>query len=527
MADAAQIPSMYSTVGQGQSNPLTQLHTFAQTQNLLQQNKVMQQEFAARKALGPIMQQSIDPDGNLNIGRLLIESSKVPEVAWKVPEMAMQAVQHQLTQAQTINQLFESEQKKLTAIGNAVTPLLTRGDIVSINDVTKALTDPALSQFITPKQSAELLAHLTQNGITSGPKLRQWLADIGLRTQGAKESLDSVYGKINPVAAGGTTSMQATSPFMGTSKQVGSITHTPTPGERNALEPVTVDRNMAQQLNIPEGTIIYKPRATTAPMQTGTGETAPGTGVQQQSNIDLGPKAVPTQRITRGPNGEVIMSPTGPLPRADAVVGPNAVAKDQSQVPAVKTLDPYRATAIKEVAEKYEPQLNEAVKAANGVKAVIIGQKEAAGHMTPGGMADFRAKAAQALQGLPGVTQQQVDAIGNGSLAWSQVFDKLSVQGATIAIGNLIHAAGGRLAQQEWARFLQAWPNLNTDPRATAKMLDFMEKLSNMTIAEKKHFDEFKKNPANDLTQWQGVWADKVSSAFDNYWDQVQKSKAK
>lgn len=521
MADASQIPSMYGNASQGMSNPLTQLHTFAQTQNLINTNIKFQQEQKFRQAIGPILQQAYDPTTKIvDPGKLVTGMAANPDTSMFALQHAQEAFRLGILQQNAIADTLKTEGIKRDVLADAAVGLLNKyGPQVKMEHVLSALADPGVRRVVPEDEFKQMIKGLVGGQVKDGPELQQFLTSYVLRQRGASEGIKRLHGDINNIGIGGETATQRIDPMTGKPRVIGSIAHTPTPAERNTMEAITVDRDMAKAIGKPEGTVIYVPRAATGPMQTGTGETAAGTGGVPPSNAPLPQNPVKTQTYRQGPNGELITTPTKP----DVNVGNTTVAgKDQAQVP-VKALDPYRAKAIAEVAEKYETKLNKDIESANAMKALIIGQKEAAANFRPGGLAEFRMKFAQAVQGLPGATDNMVKSIGNGSLEWSQVFDKLGVQGSTIAIGKLIHEAGGRLAVQEWNRFQQAWPNLNTDPKAISKMLDFMEKLSNMTLAEKRHFDEYKDNPRNDLTKWQGIWSDKVSKAFDNYWEQVQK----
>src|SRR5690348_12255714 len=93
--------NVYSSLGQGGAPPnlLGPMASYAGIQNALNQNALFQQTFRARQAMGPIAQQSIGPDGQMDWNKFAIGISTHPETAFMAPEILNQIASKKLVEA--------------------------------------------------------------------------------------------------------------------------------------------------------------------------------------------------------------------------------------------------------------------------------------------------------------------------------------------------------------------------------------------------------------------------------------------
>jgi hypothetical protein len=483
-------------------NPLTALHSLATTQNALNANLQFQQQFEARKAIGPILQQAIDPEsGSLDYNKAFMLMAQDPRTAFIANDFLNGAVQRQFTQAQTAKAVLETAVERNKTIAGATASLLALGRTPVLGpdgqvtgqaanakpeDLMRVLTSPEMSRIISPKDAVALVM---QYGSMTPAQRHDLLVQKQAQAMTANEAAANVLGKIEMQKLGGVTTPVAVVPSRGTAM--------PVPGASLGEQPTV------EQLNVPRPGLDARGRETTVPAA-------------------ASPMAVP------GPGGPVIQQPPGAppaavspgasLPPADVRVGaPLATDKDQSRVGAAPAapaapaglqsrttkLDPHSEEALKELATKYEPQLNERVQNANLLRAILGEAAELKKNFTPGGGAAVRAKLAQTLQAL-GVPAEQVDKVAGGSIDSVQAFDKLMVQSATLAMGTLFR--GTRWTQQEWLRMQDANPNLNTSPGALTKMFRFIDRIATMTQHEQQAWADYRSDDKNDLLRWEARW---------------------
>src|ERR1700676_1275900 len=99
------------------SNLLGMASQFAGTQNALNQNALFQQTFRARQAMGPLAQQSIGPDGQMDYNKFAVLLSAHPDTAFMAPDIINGMVQRQLTQQDTVAKSLSNAQSRADALG--------------------------------------------------------------------------------------------------------------------------------------------------------------------------------------------------------------------------------------------------------------------------------------------------------------------------------------------------------------------------------------------------------------------------
>jgi hypothetical protein len=129
---------------------------------------------------------------------------------------------------------------------------------------------------------------------------------------------------------------------------------------------------------------------------------------------------------------------------------------------------------------------------------------DAAHTAATGGGAETYMRLGQALQAL-GVSNKTVDAWANGSLAASQVIDKVSLGNAMSSLRQQI-PPGSRANITEFMAYLQKNPNISTDPRAMLQVFNYWNSIYDKDKAEQQALDKYK-STGGDITRWPATWA--------------------
>jgi hypothetical protein len=208
----------YATLGGRDANPLGMLAAGVSIQRGLNENQLFQQTFAARKAMGPLAQASIDPEtGQMNYNKFAMLISSHPETAWMAPDIINKLVERQLTQAHIVNAHLDAEAKKRDVINGAIGGLVVKGDDVGPTDLMHALTSQEMTEFVPPQQAAALVASAPKKG----PQLTQWIQQHAVQNAQAAEALKFVKGQYHEmVDANGNKQSVFVSPLTSTASQV-------------------------------------------------------------------------------------------------------------------------------------------------------------------------------------------------------------------------------------------------------------------------------------------------------------------
>lgn len=417
--------SPYATLGQNNAgiNLLGPMGQFAQIQNTLNQNQIFQQEFAARKMMGQLAQQSIDPETKqLDTHKFIGAISTHPETAWKAPEMIQQLVQQEKIKADTAMTVLQMEEKGQGAVAATAAALsASHGDNVQAKDMVGAMADlhGRFPTLFPAKQMAATVAGLAGK---NGPELNQLLKQTAAAGQRGTELVNGVLGEHKK--------------YMDAQNQEAQGQFSPV---MNTITPTTV-----------------RP-APIAP------QGAPGAA--------------------------------------------------QPAPPALSGLGTYKTEALKQVAEKYEPELNERVRNSNQLLALMEMGREELKHFKPGGGMTTFAHMAQLADAIPGLPKDIRDAIA-GAQKPGELGDVQAAQKYLFGIGSqmatqLLHGSGGRLTQTEWSKTLEEGsPNINMTPKAISSIMSGMRELAHYTKMEQSFLNHMKASPNYDLTRVQNDWSD-------------------
>lgn len=390
------------------------------------------QELKARQALGPILQQSIDPQtGELDINKFLVQGAANPDVAWKMPEITLQMIQRQNTQADTVNKQLEANKVRYGAMGDAAGALVASAEEAAKKNVNIRTGGPGQPGISGQQFASALASFVGENGLIDGkdaaelvaktatmtPQQRfQFIKQFATSALGVKDTMEKVYGAINPHNTGGGIAFTQENRLAGSQQNVGSgLTITPTPAELNKLE----TRTNAQGAPVPVA------RADIAPMRTGAGGIIPSTGT------------------LAGPSG----------------LSPNQEALQKARA---------------DTANKFDEDLNKANMTGQENLRILGEMRDALKAFKSGGGLAVRERIGTMLQGL-GFPQKLIDDAAGGNLGAIQEFNKLAVRYATQEMQTYM-GANQRLTNLDFSTFQKNNPTIGTDPRGLDKMFNFLKR---------------------------------------------------
>lgn len=429
--------SSYPTAQPQAQDPLSQLGKIFQIQQAQVGLQVQQQEFKARQALGPILQQSIDPQsGELDINKFLINGAANPDAAWKMPEITLQMIQRQNLQADTIIKQLDANKIRYGAMGDAAASLVSAAEEAASKKVNLQNGGPGIPGISNKELASSLSNMVGENGLIDSKDAAEILTKTaGMTDQqrfdyakrfatsamGVKDTMEKTYGAIQAHGYGGGTAFTQPNSLARTNPQVGSLTNTPTPAEMNAPVAGVVPPGQPNA-----GAPTINPRVSVAPMVTGSGQQVPGSG-QGASNV------------------------TGLSPQESAL-----------------------QTARAKTANEYESGLNDANTTGQENLRVLREMQDAMKEFKTGGGMEVRQRLSQLAQGV-GMPQKLVDEIAGGNRGAVAEFQKLAVRYATQEMKTNMGQAQ-KFTNLDFSTFLKNNPTIDTDPRGLEKMYGFLEK---------------------------------------------------
>jgi len=494
----------------GGQGPLDTFGKFAQIQNMLNQNQLFQQQFQANKALGPILQQSVDPrTGEIDYVKATMLMAMNPATAFKAQEFASNALLRQKTQFEVLEKQLSLGMKRMEAFGQAASSLIPEAEtLVGTPEGTEKLRSKILGKIgelygegmLDRKSAIDMLAKLPKDG----PGLLTALQQSALRAMSAKDSMAMIQGamvnldlgnRVVPVQQSTITGTRAQTvmgpngpellefakgPNPGTmtsglvnvgGQQVGvvndpskgprvagaTVANTPTPADMNQLTPVPLTDADAKRMGYKPGTVLYVPRTAIAPMVEGSGGQIPGTGA--------------------GGGG-----------RSQAGMG-------ESEAKAL--------TSRAEKGEAYRSDLAEQVDLNNSVMNIVNTVRPVLNNIRTGGFAENRAAFAQVVQGFGDILVQSgnmdqkkldstikaiVDGKGDAGLADTQYVMKNMLQ---IATANVKASFGaGKITNLEWSKLSSLGnANIDMDKKAIENIFNYFEFTQGIKAAEQALYE--------------------------------------
>lgn len=451
-----------------QPSPIENAQAFAGINNSLQQNALLQnqtavanQTFKANRAMGPIMQSSVDPQtGQVDWNKAITLASQNPDTAFIAGDLMTKAYQGQGLQLKNKLDELAILGKQNEIFGNtALGAVAQHGDAVTSDDVAKMLTNmhsTMVSQGLDPdgKLADGIISFMAQLPAQNGPKLSEYLKGIGVSHGASAQAINSVTGSFETKDTGPSLQIFHINPYNNQYAPVGVIDKGPTPGEANA--PVTTtDATGAQHVGTARQTL---------PLTTGLG------------------------------------APINPPAQGGAPGGPAVNASP------VTKLGPY-AQGQQENMVGYSKDLNNSVSGIQTQLQMVQQLQDLSKQFKPGAGSAVSGKLAGLAQAV-GMPQTTVDAIGRGDYSALQAFEKYGVQNTMNVLRQAI-GGQGRLTNLEFEQFLHSNPNIDTDPRAIDKILSMAQRMYQIKIAEQKGLNDWTKT-GHDPAAFPEAWTQKL-----------------
>lgn len=452
--------SITAGIGSGaQLDPMATLYRFAATQNALNQNALFQQTYRARQAMGPLAQQSVNPEtGEMDWNRFATLVSTHPDTAWMAPDVLNTITQKKLTDAQIVNQKLMAAEKRMSVTGPVLAAASVDPDVNVASDMGKYASE--LMSMGAFEKNSDAIRWLTNISPLKGADLRNQLRQMAASSQSGQEALGRINGQYtealfhdangNPAPGWMSTTMRSTTPavpFMGAGGQASAT------GAAAAPAPALAGGGAGQA----------QPTAPAAPV-------------------------APSQPTTMG-GSPLTLGPVGPVAKAG-----------------LDTLSDYQKGVNDEAtfAYKSEQLVGELRNALKGIK-------------TGAGTSAYveAAKLAQAF----GVSDKYVDEVAGGNLGHLQEASKLMLRLATGDLRTALLPGAGRLTNTEFTAYREANPNWDTDPRAISKLLDFTHRMNMLAIRKSQSFalargaatrGEAMPEGLQDITQFEPYWIGKL-----------------
>jgi hypothetical protein len=185
--------------GQGQQiNPLAMVGQFAQTQNALNQNALFQQTFRARQALGPLAQQAMGSDGQMDWAKYGVLVSTHPDTAFMAPEILNQIAQKKLVDAETMNAELTGYEKRMGITSQLAAAAYKNPDVKEGKDLTSTASDMLAAGGIKDGNRQDLISWLTQMAPLKGTELKQRLAQFAQTHEAGRKALSDINGQYKP-----------------------------------------------------------------------------------------------------------------------------------------------------------------------------------------------------------------------------------------------------------------------------------------------------------------------------------------
>lgn len=458
-------PSLSLHVGpQGSSmtyNPFKVILDTLQAQHLGNQAKLFQQEYDSRNALGPLMQKSVNTDqnspeyGNLNVEQFMAGAAQDPKVAWRAPEFVRAALENRQKQIENSQKQLGMAKEKNDYMNTQLGGLVAMGDTITSDNVMEVAANMAADGIVEPKKIAAQLKDMPQ----SGPALAKWVLQRQLQAAGAAKQLDLQYGKIEQMNLGNKVLIGRVNQLNDTFNPIGEATTGMSPAEAAGLEVTGRDEEGAE-LRTPKGVIAEN-----------TGLARPGT------------------YTGRGATGGTSFTTT--LPPADAA---------------------YLEGRGKTIA-KYAEELDEKVTVGNQLMPRIAEMRDLMKETRTGGGTSAYLSIAKIAQAL-GFSDKLVDQMAGGSVPAAEEFEKFALQTSTELLRQML--VGSRMTNLEFDQFRKNNPQLNTDPRATENIFNFISKMQATMQQEQKEFQKFTASKARGgeggkITDWPAEWTKRLT----------------
>lgn len=163
-------------------------------------------------------------------------------------------------------------------------------------------------------------------------------------------------------------------------------------------------------------------------------------------------------------------------------------------------------TNLSKVGSDYVENLQNRVNAGGDIMQRLKEVAPLLDQMKTGGYQWIWSKIADVAQGL-GMSNSTVDAINRGDRSATAEFEKLMVHNATTQMTQAFGGqAGTKASDLRFESFQKSNPNIDTDPDAVKKIMNFMGKVYERDLSEQDAYIKASKQPGFDLRDWPNKW---------------------
>lgn len=436
---------------------LDTMASFADLQTKMTQAKTLAQTYQARVKAGQILAAS--PDLETGLGNLY----KDPTVAPFAGEITNSIRQGMLAQTQQAGEIQKQSESGLSTVMKALPALAGSPD-----DATwRSITNPALATMSPTARKAvapalESLRSSLLDGLPDDPVARQaaFRSRVAGISAASPDVMSLMVGKPGSLDLGDRIQPTMNSLTTGQVAPVGTafpkgLAPTVVKGTGPEGQDITTLWGGAGGNGLGGGGSGRGGNAVPRPLN--------GAGGGSDSSPHIAPQIAPGYHFGAG----------------NALIGPT---QTDSQYNTKRTDDQV----------EYEKNLDDRVYNGSQLRKNIGATIDAAKSAQMGGGAEAYTKLGGALQAI-GVKNPTVDKWANGSLAASQVIDKVALQNSMSQLKQQLTGVGGsRLNAQEFVAYLNKNPNLTTDPRAAAEVFQLWNQFYDRDRTEQQAYDKFK-----------------------------------
>lgn len=185
--------SSYPTQPQ-QPNVLNTLGAAAQIQNVMNQNKLFQQQYNTNLALSNIYKEAIKPDGTIDQTKLTGLLQRDPNATYGLPQAYQQSQEAQTRNLNINAQQLQLARQHLTAISGYLAPLISKDANPTSADVVSALAHAGTTGMASPEELSQVYSTLPRmpNGQIDESRVKEWALQQQLNVMSASERLNAL-----------------------------------------------------------------------------------------------------------------------------------------------------------------------------------------------------------------------------------------------------------------------------------------------------------------------------------------------
>lgn len=243
--------SIYANAAPAPVNPLAVAGQVAGIQNAQNQNRLFNQEFAARKAVGQAYQGALDPaTGQIDVNKLVAGVANNPAAAFKAGEVGAQALEQQRGQTALSKEQLDNANTHFQTLADRFGSLAANPNL-SYKDFIQTGGDLIAQGMSRPQDVTGVLGNLPPNATPQ--QLQAFAKQLQLQALHGSERVQAMYGSPMLINNGAGQQAVSVSPMMGTTTPLSpQIANELSPGERAARIPTFVN---GQPGSVPQSAI--------------------------------------------------------------------------------------------------------------------------------------------------------------------------------------------------------------------------------------------------------------------------------